>query len=80
MKQGQEVFCLPRQTIPLYPVIYKGPAKRNPETHSTISWQGCLQPTRTDNLFETKKEALEELLRRLEETKKEVQAQLAGLE
>lgn len=79
MKPEQEVFYLPHVTIPLYKVTYKGPAKRNPETHSTISYQGCLQPAQTASLFETKKEALEEMLKRIENTKKEIQAALSEL-
>ena len=74
MEPGQKVYycpCTAQLADEIKEVTYKGPAKRS-AYQSTISYQGWLQPTRTSNLFRTKKEALAELANRLQAARDEV--------
>ena len=78
MKPEQEVFYLPHLTVRIFPVIYKG-SWEGSKQHSLIVCQGTRDAVKNENLFETKKEALEELLKRAEDLAQKVRMDLDKL-
>ena len=78
MKLDQEVFYIPHLTVRIFPVIYKGPCERNNKC-SRVIHKGAGDIASNESLFETKKEALEELLKRTEHLTQEVRTGLDKL-
>lgn len=78
MKPKQVVFYLPHLTVRAFPVIYEGPCERNTKC-SRVILNGAGDSASNECLFETKKQALEELLNRIERLAQEVRAGLDKL-
>ena len=78
MKAEQEVFYLPHLTVRIFSVIYKGSCERNNKC-SRVIHRGAGDVASNSCLFETKKEALEELLKRAEDLAQKVRMDLDKL-
>ena len=78
MKPEQEVFYLPHLTVRIFPVIYKGSCEKNKQC-SRVIHLGAGDAASNSCLFETKKEALEELLKRAEDLAQKVRINLEKL-
>ena len=78
MKQGQVIFYLPHLTVRIFPVIYEGSCEKNNKC-SRVIHLGAGDTASNSCLFETKKEALEELLKRAEDLVQKVRINLEKL-